>query len=148
MTQTLFKTAGFALALTLAPLASLAQSARDIAVNGLQAVFIDRDVAAIDTYFSEDYIQHNPMFPNGLDTLRGFAANAPDGFSYEIGNVIADEDQGLVSVHFRVTGFGPKPMIGVDIMRVADGKIVEHWDVLQEEVVDTVSGNPMWTPAQ
>ncbi len=148
MKTTLIKSAALALALTLAPVTSFAQSARDVAVNGLTAVFADRDVAAIDTYFSEDYIQHNPMFPNGLDTLRGFAANMPEGFSYQIGNVIADEEQGLVAVHFRVLGFGPKAMIGVDILRVADGKIVEHWDVLQEEVTETVSGNPMWAPAQ
>lgn len=84
------------------------------------------------------------MFPKGLDTLKGFAANMPEGFSYQIGNVIADEDQGLVAIHFRVVGFAPEPMIGVDNMRVSDGKTVEHWDVLQAEVTDTVSGNPMW----
>ncbi len=130
------------------PAASFAETAREIAINGLTAVFIDRDVAAIETYFDTGYIQHNPMFPNGLDTLMGFAANMPEGFSYQIGNVIADEDQGLVAIHFRVVGFGPDPMIGVDIMRVSDGKIVEHWDVLQAEVTETVSGNPMWTSAQ
>ncbi len=148
MKTTLIKTAAIALTLTLAPFASFAQSARDIAIDGLNAVFVERDAAAISTYFSEDYIQHNPMFPNGLDTLRGFAANMPEGFSYQIGNVIADEEQGLVAVHFRVLGFGPQAMIGVDILRVADGKIVEHWDVLQEEVTETVSGNPMWAPVQ
>jgi predicted SnoaL-like aldol condensation-catalyzing enzyme len=72
-------------------------------------------------------------------------AHLPWNAHYEIGNVIAEGD--LVAVHFRVVGFGPKPMVGVDILRIADGQIVEHWDVLQEEVTETVSGNPMFTPA-
>jgi len=48
-------------------------------------------------------------------------------------------------VHGRYVGFGPKPMIAVDIFRVANGKVAEHWDVLQEEVPEstTASGNPM-----
>ncbi len=148
MKISMLKPTALALALIATPLASYADTARDIVVKGLNAVFIDKDVAAIETYFDESYIQHNPMFPNGLDTLRGFATNIPDGFGYQIGNVIADEEQGLVAVHFRVVGFGPKPMIGVDILRVSNGKIVEHWDVLQDEVTETASGNPMWTPAE
>jgi predicted SnoaL-like aldol condensation-catalyzing enzyme len=52
----------------------------------------------------------------------------------------------LVMVHGRYIGFGPKPMIAVDIFRVANGKLAEHWDVLQEEVTAsaTASGNPMF----
>ena len=52
-------------------------------------------------------------------------------------------------VHGRYTAWGPKPVVGVDIFRVADGKVVEHWDVLQEEVPAdfTKSGNPMFSEA-
>lgn len=131
----------------MAPSMASAESARDIVLNGVTAVFVTPDPAAIDTYFSEGYIQHNPSFPNGLDTLRGMAGNPTEGFTYEIGNVVADEESQMVAVHFRATGWGPEPMVGVDIFRVEDGKIVEHWDVMQAEVTDTASGNPMWTPA-
>ena len=50
-------------------------------------------------------------------------------------------------VHGRYTGWGPKPMIAVDIFRVENGKVVEHWDVMQEEVPasHTASGNAMFT---
>ena len=53
----------------------------------------------------------------------------------------------LVMVHGRYTGWGPKPLMAVDIFRVKDGKVVEHWDVMQEEVPadQTTSGNPMFT---
>jgi hypothetical protein len=39
-----------------------------------------------------------------------------------------------VMIHGRYTGWGPKPMVAVDIFRVVGGKLVEHWDVMQEEV--------------
>ena len=134
-----------AAAIALAPSMTFAQSAKEIVLAGVDAVFVNPDVDAIDTYFSTEYTQHNPQFPNGLDVLRGFATQQPEGFAYEIGNVIADDTH--VAIHARVTGFGPTPMVVVDIFRVEDGLIVEHWDVLQPEVTETASGNPMWTPA-
>jgi len=53
-----------------------------------------------------------------------------------------------VMIHGRYTGWAPKPVVAVDIFRVVNGKLVEHWDVMQEEVPagKTVSGNPMFTP--
>ena len=53
-----------------------------------------------------------------------------------------------VMIHGRYTGWAPKPVIAVDIFRIVDGKLVEHWDVMQEEVPaeQTVSGNPMFIP--
>lgn len=147
--ESMFKKAlFFTMAMVMVPGICLADSVREIGLAGVRAVFIDRDVAAIDKLFAQDYIQHNPLFPNGNGVLKGFAQNMPDGFRYEIGNVIADEKTGMVAIHFRSSGgFGPKPRIGVDIFRVEKGKIVEHWDVLQEEVIETKSGNPMWTPS-
>ena len=67
------------------------------------------------------------------------------GLTYEPGMTVADGD--LVMVHGRYTGWGPKPMVAVDIFRVENGKVVEHWDVMQEEVPasDTASGNAMFT---
>jgi predicted SnoaL-like aldol condensation-catalyzing enzyme len=46
--------------------------------------------------------------------------------------------------HRRIEGLEPKPMVGVDIYRIEDGRIAEHWDVLQE-VSPTVSGHPIFT---
>ena len=60
------------------------------------------------------------------------------------------EDGDYVMLHGHYAGIGPKPMVGVDIFRLKAGKIVEHWDVLQEEVPadKTASGNPMFTNPQ
>ena len=50
----------------------------------------------------------------------------------------------------RYVGWGPKPIIGVDIFRVAGGKIAEHWDVLQEEITteQSVNGNDIFNGPQ
>jgi len=67
---------------------------------------------------------------------------------YEPGLVMADGD--YVSIHGRYTGWGPKPMIAVDIFRVANGKIAEHRDVMQEEVpaAQSANGNSMFIETQ
>jgi predicted SnoaL-like aldol condensation-catalyzing enzyme len=134
------------LILTLAPLSAMAETPRETVIKALTALFINKDPAAVDMYWRPDYIQHNPMFPNGSDVLKSFVSGESSGFTYEMGMVIAEGD--LVAVQGRYSGFGPKPMVAMDIFRVQDGKIAEHWDVLQEEVTPTVSGNPMFSPMQ
>jgi predicted SnoaL-like aldol condensation-catalyzing enzyme len=72
----------------------------------------------------------------------------PADFKYEPGLVLADRD--YVIIHGRYLGWGPKPMVAVDIFRVANGKIAEHWDVMQEEVpaAQSANGNSMLTSEQ
>ncbi len=72
-------------------------------------------------------------------------AALPDDFRYEPGLVVAEGDYAMI--HGRYTGWSPKPIVGVDIFRIADGKLAEHWDVLQEEVpaAATESGRSMFT---
>lgn len=110
--------------------------------TALDELFNQHDVTAVDRYWRDPYIQHNPTMPNGLQTLRDLVAAVPD-IRYEIHAVLADGD--LVAVHGRVTGWGPKPVIVEDIFRLDRGRIVEHWDVVQDETPasETVSGNPM-----
>lgn len=125
---------------------AFAQSNKDIVVAGMKGLFITRDVSVIDKYWSPTYIQHNPAVPNGSAVLKGWVGSLPPEFKYEPGMVVAEGD--LVMVHGRYTGMGPKAMIGVDIFRLVNGKIVEHWDVLQEETLNTASGNPMFSNPQ
>ena len=73
--------------------------------------------------------------------LTSFGA-LPDDYKYEMAMVVAEGE--YVMIHGRYTGWAPKPAVAVDIFRVVGGKLVEHWDVMQEEVPagKTVSGNP------
>ncbi|SDO69487.1 nuclear transport factor 2 family protein [Afipia sp. GAS231] len=117
---------------------------KTLVLEGLKGVFIERDPAVIDRVFSPDYRQHNPQIPNGPAAIKALLGNLSRDFKYEPGLVMADGD--YVSIHGRYTGWGPKPMIAVDIFRVAGGKIVEHWDVMQEEVpaAQSANGNSMF----
>ena len=132
-----------ALSASFAP-AWAADSPKALVTAAVTALFVEGDASAVETYWAEDYIQHNPQFPDGRDVLTGLVAAMPENFRYQMGMVIAEGD--LVAVHGRYTGFGPRPLIAVDIFRVEDGRIAEHWDVMQEEVTETVSGNPMFAP--
>ena len=122
------------------------ENAEQIALRALTGAFIDRDPSVVERYFAPDYIQHNPAIPDGPTAIPGLIAGLSKDFSYEPGMVVAEGD--LVMVHGRYVGWGPKPMIAVDIFRVVNGKLVEHWDVMQEEVPasNTASGNPMFNP--
>ena len=108
----------------------------------LTELFEDRDVSALDRYYTDSLIQHNPRVPDGTDELRARVTANPN-LHHQTGMVAADGD--IVMVHGRYEGLGPKPMVGVDIYRVEDGRIAEHWDVLQEEVSPTSSGHLMFT---
>jgi predicted SnoaL-like aldol condensation-catalyzing enzyme len=121
------------------------ESNKQIALRVLTGAFIDRDPGVVARYFAPDYIQHNPSIPNGPGPIPGLIASLGNDFSYEAGMVVAEGD--LVMVHGRYVGWGPKPMVAVDIFRLANGKVAEHWDVMQEEVPAsaTASGNPMFS---
>jgi len=116
---------------------------KELVKKAMTELFINGDVTALDRYWSDHYIQHNPQIPNGKDALKQLFSGGGD-IKYEMGLIVADGD--FVMIHARITGFGPKPLIGVDILRVKEGKLVEHWDVLQEEVPaeNTASKNPMF----
>ena len=94
---------------------------------------------AFDDLIAEDYVQHNPQVPNGLQPVKEYFASAGP-VDVEVQRVIAEGD--LVAVHSHYKTF---TLAGVDIFRVGEqGKIVEHWDVLQEVPKTTASGNDMF----
>lgn len=117
-----------------------------LAIEAITGTFINRDASVPGRLFSPEYKQHNPTIPNGSAAIPDVIRALPPDFKYEMGLVVAEGD--YVMIHGRYTGWAPKPVVAVDIFRVADGKLVEHWDVLQEEVPaeKTASGNPMFTP--
>lgn len=78
---------------------------------------------------------------SGHDMLRAAVAGLPTDFSYAPVRVVAED--GLVMIHGRLAGWGPKPQVAIDIFRVEGGQLAEHWDVIQEEVPasETASGS-------
>ncbi|MBK6042105.1 nuclear transport factor 2 family protein [Streptomyces sp. MBT55] len=114
----------------------------DIVTTAMRELFVEKDLTALDRYGAEPYVQHSPQLPDGLDTLRA-AVPGLEGFSWEPQRVAAQGD--LVFTHSLVHGWGPGPTVIVDIFRLENDRIVEHWDVVQDLVRPeaTASGNSM-----
>ena len=110
-------------------------------------LFVDRQLdEAVARYADENIIQHNPNLPDGtaavVDFLGGLMGENP-GFKYDIKRIIAEDD--LVVVHAHVTMSPEDTGLAVfDMFRVADGKVVEHWDVLQPVPAESMNGNTMF----
>lgn len=86
---------------------------------------------------SNKYIQHNQAVADGLAGFGALLQMLPEG-SAKVNTVRVFQDGDYVFAHTDYNFFGPK--IGFDIFRFEDGKIVEHWDNLQEKVAETASG--------
>ena len=98
------------------------------------------DVEAFDDLFVEDFVQHNPQAGDGLQALKEFFA--PVGpVDVDVHRVIAEGDRVIVHSNFKSWNAA-----GVAIYRLNDeGKIIEHWDVLQQVPETTASGNDMFS---
>jgi len=96
-------------------------------------------------YWSERYIQHSAHIPVGRDGLFNLVRCLPDTLRYENHVILAEGD--YVIAHGRFSGHGrPASWIAADVLRVEDGKLAEHWDVLQDEATqaESLSGLPMF----
>lgn len=102
--------------------------------------------AAADQYLAEDYIQHNPEVPNGREAfvaaIGGFFGSAPE-LSFDLKRVIAEDDLVVLHTHMKMSSEDRGSAV-VDIFRVADGKVVEHWDVLQPVPEKAANDNTMF----
>jgi steroid delta-isomerase-like uncharacterized protein len=131
-----------ALAATGPALANEAQNKDVVGIVG-DSVFNKHDFSLLEQYMTEDYIQHNPLVPQGREGFRQFFEatfqGVPD-WSYDLTHIAADGD--LVWVHGTYSGTHEGEWLGipgtgkafaiaaVDIFRVEDGKLAEHWDVM------------------
>ncbi|MFE9728582.1 nuclear transport factor 2 family protein [Streptomyces sp. NPDC005794] len=115
-----------------------------IVLKALDVLFNQRDFEAAAAFWDPRYIQHSALIEPGREGLFDLVRSLPK-FKHEAGAATADGD--CVMVHSRYTGNErPTALIGVDIFRVQDGILKEHWDVLQDEVTreQSVSGLPMF----
>src|SRR5258707_6200916 len=114
------------------------KSNKDIALEALKRAFIERDPTVVQL-FASNYKQHNPGIPDGPSAIAKLIPTLT-ALTYEPGMAVGERD--LVMVHGRYTGWGPKPMVAVDIFRLKDCQVVGHLDVLPEEVpaAETASG--------
>jgi len=105
---------------------------KKLVLEAFDTLFNKRDYAAAERYWSPNYIQHSAHIAPGRDGLFNLIKNIPATLKYEPGMIVAEGD--LVIVHGRFSGFGaPVNWIAADIVRIQNGVLVEHWDVIQDE---------------
>jgi predicted SnoaL-like aldol condensation-catalyzing enzyme len=116
-----------------------------LVLEAFDTLFNKRDYAAAERYWSPNYVQHSANIAPGREGLFDLIKSIPATLRYEHRAIVAEKD--LVIVHGRFSGHGrPRSWIAADIVRIADGMLAEHWDVLQDEATkaESQSGRPMF----
>lgn len=113
--------------------AELTELNRPIFNKIAQALFVDLDLDLLASYISdEQYIQHNPLLPDGKEAVLRFLKTIFDSGEAvgEVLHVLVDGDIGVVHANLKSSDGETRSTI-VDMFRLQDGKLVEHWDVMQ-----------------
>lgn len=113
------------------------QQIKDLVCKAHHELFTLHDTDALQRYFSPDFIEHSPLVADGLAGLKQLVEDCPK-MKHEAVRVLVDGD--LVAIHGRFEHLDVEPLVGFDIYRVRDGKIVEHWDGLVPEAAANSSG--------
>ena len=105
-----------------------------------------RPAEAVSRYGGPYYIQHNPLLPDGFDAFIAFVPDFTAQFpqlSFDIRTVLAEADRVVTYVPLKTSPEDPGT-VAMDIFRLEDGKIVEHWDVLQPFPETSANDHPMF----
>ena len=116
-----------------------------IVLEAFDTLFNKRDYAKAERFWSDRYIQHSAHIAPGRDGLFDLIRAVPDTLRYENHLILAEGD--WVIAHGRFSGNGrPAAWIAADVIRMEDGVLAEHWDVLQDEATqeESKSGLPMF----
>jgi predicted SnoaL-like aldol condensation-catalyzing enzyme len=118
---------------------------KKLVVDFYRTVFIEkRVVEGFERFVAPEYIQHNPLLPTGREAAVKFLAPRTTRESIaDIKRVIAEGDLVVLHVHSR-NNLADRGRAVVDIFRVADDKIVEHWDVVQAVPPTSANTNTMF----
>ena len=122
------------------------QRNHDLVIAMFDAVLQPLDADAVDRFMAPDYVQHSPLAEPGREALKAFLRTArsetPDAV-HDIKRSFVEGDH--VTVHYHVRRWPDDAGFAVmDIFRVANGLIAEHWDVIQPVVDDGPNPNSMF----
>jgi predicted SnoaL-like aldol condensation-catalyzing enzyme len=111
-----------------------------LVLEAFDTLFNKRDYAAAEKFWSPRYIQHSAHIAPGREGVFDLIKTLPPTLKYEPGTIVAEGD--FVIVHGRFSNFGlPVNWIAADILRIKDGILVEHWDVIQDEATEQQSSS-------
>ena len=124
---------------------TIAEANKRLVLEAFDTLFNKRDYNAAVRFWSPNYIQHSAHIEPGREGLFNLIKSLPPTLKYESGTITAEGD--FVIVHGRFSNFGlPVNWIAADIVRIENGLLAEHWDVIQDEVTreQSKSGSPMF----
>ena len=116
-----------------------------LVLEAFDTLFNKRDYAAAEKSWSPHYIQHSAHIAPGREGLFDLIKSLPPTLKYEPGTIVAEGN--FVIVHGRFSNLGlPVNWITADIVRIENGMLAEHWDVIEDEVAKqgSQSGRPMF----
>ena len=122
-----------------------AETNKQIVIEAFDTLFNKRDYAAAERFWSPGYIQHSAYINPGRDGLFKLIKSLPASLQYESSLIFSEGD--YVVLHGRFSGHGlRRNWIVADIVRMKDGLLVEHWDIIQDEATQSESkgGHPMF----
>jgi predicted SnoaL-like aldol condensation-catalyzing enzyme len=109
------------------------QANKQLVTNAYQRTFGDLDMTAVDEFFSQEFIQHNPTIADGPAGVKALvqmlASQGVPKQKIELKHVIAEGD--VVVLHSRYEMAGAEWRF-IDIYRVENGKLAEHWDAMMQ----------------
>jgi predicted SnoaL-like aldol condensation-catalyzing enzyme len=119
---------------------------KSIVPAAFETLFNKRDFEKARSLWASDYIQHSAHIPPGRDGLFELVRNVPSTMRYENQLTVANGDFVVLHGRFSGLGEGVPSWVVVDIVRMENGLLAEHWDVIQDEATQaqSKSGNPMF----
>jgi len=118
---------------------------KKLVLEAFDTLFNKRDYTAAEKFWSPHYIQHSAHISPGREGLFNLIKGSPPSLKYENGLIIAEGDFVIAHGRYSNTGLPVNWIIG-DIVRIENGVLAEHWDVIQDEATkeQSKSGSPMF----
>ncbi|MEV4073716.1 ester cyclase [Nonomuraea fuscirosea] len=111
-----------------------------------EAAFNEKDFDTVAELVGDDYTQHNPQIADGPDGLQARLRHLKETFPalrVEVRRLLAEDDY-VVGHVYAVREPGQRGTAIMDIFRLEDGKLIEHWDVMQEIPAEALNPNGMF----
>ncbi|HFK5528176.1 TPA: ester cyclase [Elizabethkingia anophelis] len=118
---------------------------KQLVLDFYQKMFGDKDLSAVDQYIAPEYIQHNPTVADGAKAFKEAAAKWFEGApktKIDVQHIAAEGD--LVFIHLKNKNEDGSLKSTIDIFRIKDGKIVEHWDAQEDVPKEAANAHPMF----
>jgi predicted SnoaL-like aldol condensation-catalyzing enzyme len=124
---------------------SQVETNKQLAIKAYQRIFGDLDINGVDEYMCKDFLQHNPTTPDGPEGVKSLVqmliSQGVPKQKIVFKHVVVDGD--IVFLHSRYEMAG-KEWRFIDIYRVENGKLAEHWDAMMPMPDNRGNNNPMF----